>query len=477
MPSTRRALVSTAVVVLLSLALVAPPAVGTHGDHDDSTASDIDLTQEMYVTERGGVSTFTATGIDGTARFEIGDANTGYRVVLVANDTDGDGRVAVRFDTYRSPDGAAAYTVVGDDEAVSFEVVDGVSRVLAPTTYDVVVRGDGDPTISAFIVEERSPELRTLTAPAADDLTTREAIQTGLQTNASDCRAPVSCDPAVTRTTTVAHGDQLVVAYDDPVVGRVLATQNTTVAGFSTENATTQFLAAVETGGLTFDLRATGDDETALESRLGTNNTRVVPDRANGTHYLVVNTTRLLAEPTADTTLTMRAGAAPDRMGNATATGNVTLVPPSARLVTETVPSVDEPTLTATTNLAPGTDLRLLVRTRDDASRLFIKSEEVTTGPDGRVRGTLDVDLSESEPGDRFTVRPIRPPVADDLFDTEVVVQSTTPTPTPTPTPVPTRTPTQTPEPTTVTDVPTPGLGAVVALLALLAAVGLARRR
>jgi cell division septation protein DedD len=516
----RRYATHTATVVLLVAALVAAPVGGVAGSPPAEVGvADIELTEDVISTERGDTVTFTATEADRPVRFEIGEGGSGYAAVAVVNDTDGDGEATLRFNTARSPDGTAAYTA-GDDTLVSIEMVDIVDSVLTPRTYDIKVgpAGEDPVSVSALVVAARGPsDVRTLAAPATHTLDD-DTVRRGFDRNVSDCSTGADCDPTVSPATAVAHGDQLLVRFTDPALVGLLTAQNTTAAGYSETNATTQFLTAVETGEMTFEMVGTtgADGESRrFDTRLGTNNTYVIANRSNDTHYLVVNTTRAIPDEIVGGELTIRA--APDAEGlgpvgsESPPETQVRVEEPTAGLATDVVGLDGE--VTVETNLAPGTELRVYAQRSDVSDGRFITVTSTLVDRNGTARADVVPSAAESEltAGDQFTVRSIQPEgvydgfernVSDDTFERNVTVQTeTTPTATDSPTPATADSPTPTPTPTDATETTTPtgasttdastptptdatetttsapGLGFVVSVVAVLVAASLARRR
>ena len=157
------------------------------------------------------------------------------------------------------------------------------------------------------------------------------------------------------------------------------------------------------------------------------------------------------------------------------------------------VTATEDVQIVATTNVAPGTELTIRARSSGDTRPSFIKSQtDLVVTQDEDVTGTFD--FSDTNVGDTFdlTLRPTNQFPDDVEADGNIVdaVDEDTPTPTPEDTPTPTPdedTPTPTPDEDTPTPTPedtpeptdddTPGFGAVVALVALVAAALLATRR
>ena len=130
------------------------------------------------------------------------------------------------------------------------------------------------------------------------------------------------------------------------------------------------------------------------------------------------------------------------------------------------------------TNAAPGTEEAIRIRSTGDTRPRFNMNEEFTVDADQNWASD-EFDLSETSVGDTFdlslrnTIAVETPEVGGNVVE---AVDEETPTPTPTPDDTPTPTPEPEPEPEP-TDDDTPGFGAVVALIALIAAALLATRR
>jgi PGF-CTERM protein len=151
--------------------------------------------------------------------------------------------------------------------------------------------------------------------------------------------------------------------------------------------------------------------------------------------------------------------------------------------------------------VAPGTELRVRVRSGDGVRPSFLKTAETTVDADGQFLVTLS--FNDTSPGDSYevvvddtgpaseltvegTVQPvIRTPTTDTPAETSVITSTPTRTATSTPTTTTTSTSTSTSPPaTTTTAIPTvqtstttPGFGIAAAAVALAAAALLALRR
>lgn len=74
----------------------------------------------------------------------------------------------------------------------------------------------------------------------------------------------------------------------------------------------------------------------------------------------------------------------------------------TVELESESVPSTAEATVTGTTTLDPGTELRVRVRSAGDTEPAFLRSTTATVGSDGAWNATFD--LSAVEDHDRLSV-------------------------------------------------------------------------
>ena len=144
------------------------------------------------------------------------------------------------------------------------------------------------------------------------------------------------------------------------------------------------------------------------------------------------------------------------------------------------VSQATEQTVSGTTTLAPGTELRLRVRSQSGVSPSFLKTASPVVQSDRTWSATFD--FSGQSVGDEYDIIVSQTNLPSDTEESGTVVEAVeTDTATPEPdtdTPEPD---TDTPEPDTETSEPTetstPGFGVVVALTALLAAALLATRR
>ena len=154
------------------------------------------------------------------------------------------------------------------------------------------------------------------------------------------------------------------------------------------------------------------------------------------------------------------------------------------------VPAEEGAEISGTTSVAPGTDLR--VRTRATGEAPFLRTQTATVGEDGAF--SAEFDFSGVSEGQEFTASITRQGFENDAATPGVVGEIEEETPTPTPTPEEDDDdPTPTPEEDDDDPTPTPeeedddppeddtddqaGFGAVVALIALLAAALIAARR
>jgi len=129
------------------------------------------------------------------------------------------------------------------------------------------------------------------------------------------------------------------------------------------------------------------------------------------------------------------------------------------------VTSAENQTVSGTTTIAPNTEIGVRVRSSGNTSPNFVKTTNVDVQEDGTFNASFD--FSDQSVGDTYTVSVRSGNFADQVqVDGEVVENVGTETPTEMDTDTPTE-----------TEDGTPGFGAVVALVALLAAALLAVRR
>ena len=495
-------------------------------------ASDTEATfPSGTITEsRGDVAAIPiALGNTREATLTIGGDDLGFEANVTVRDDDKDGQVTVYFDTYAAStvsegpfDGSTDLFGVGDDD----EIVDGtvsltVSNLLDATSYDMSVEAEGRETdIDLLVLEPReTTAIRTWTAPQSryGDLDTASDIRDGEGT-------------WLTRTDDVAVGDTVVYEIEaSGLEGPLDARNKDTVTSefYDFTNASGPNPAA----GFAVAQQDPGPNQQPLLLRLSGSNSRVVADSANDSYYVVTRTGsdgpsavedddgdgvidpgetdsgEISTDDDLRASFTVFGDDENDR--DLTADGEDEVVETTHSL-TEAELSMSEPfNVTETSGqdvfgeatVAPGTELRVRVRSGDSVRPSFLKTAETTVDADGQFLVTLS--FNDTSPGDSYevvvddtgpaseltvegTVQPvIRTPTTDTPAETSVITSTPTRTATSTPTTTTTSTSTSTSPPaTTTTAIPTvqtstttPGFGIAAAAVALAAAALLALRR
>ena len=481
----------------------------------------VGFTSDEFVDQRGDIVEVNVT-LDQTdsANVTVGSDDSGYNVSFGVNDNDGDGNVLVGFNTYLSSEDAPAngtdafFAITDDDDddpdnVTNVNVTNAVPSVVADTTYDLEAKSPGaeDPGVSAIVVEPRTQGVvNTWVAPSGNTSVVEDLdAVTGAIGN------------AITQSSQVANSDQVVVQLQEAqgLEGLLRATGES--------DADSQFTNA--TNGNSSNANISLD---IVESTPGANNqpdtfnvtnnadvNGIVADKDNDTYFVVVDSDDI------DTSeyeigFSLAAG---NNYGliqgsdNETVNNTIEKVDTTLDVTQPNVTATDDATVEGETNLAPGTELRVRLRTTGSPDQRFIESTTVAVETDGTFAGEFPV--AEAAPGDEYDISITRnPSLSGDLtttFDGTVQEAQETPTDTPTATqtpdngtaddtptvtesPTPTETATESPTPTetatetetetateteteTETSTSTPGFTAVLGVVALLGAALVALRR
>jgi len=491
----------------------------------------VGFTSDEFVDQRGDIVEVNVT-LDQTdsANVTVGSDDSGYNVSFGVNDNDGDGNVLVGFNTYLSSEDAPAngtdafFAITDDDDddpdnVTNVNVTNAVPSVVADTTYDLEAKSPGaeDPGVSAIVVEPRTQGVvNTWVAPSGNTSVVEDLdAVTGAIGN------------AITQSSQVANSDQVVVQLQEAqgLEGLLRATGES--------DADSQFTNA--TNGNSSNANISLD---IVESTPGANNqpdtfnvtnnadvNGIVADKDNDTYFVVVDSDDI------DTSeyeigFSLAAG---NNYGliqgsdNETVNNTIEKVDTTLDVTQPNVTATDDATVEGETNLAPGTELRVRLRTTGSPDQRFIESTTVAVETDGTFAGEFPV--AEAAPGDEYDISITRnPSLSGDLTttfdgtvqeaqetptdtptatqtpdngtadDTPTVTESPTPTETATESPTPTETATESPTPTetatetetetateteteTETSTSTPGFTAVLGVVALLGAALVALRR
>ena len=481
------------------------------------------------ITEARGDVAAIPIELDNTreATLTVGGDNAGFEATATVRDDDQDGRVTVYFNTYAASTASEGdlgtsndvFSVGDDDQMVSSDLSIGVSNLLDATSYDMSVAAEGRETdIDLLVLEPReTTAIRTWTAPRNryGDLDAASDIRDGDGT-------------WLTRTDDVAVGDTVVYEIEaSGLEGPLDARNEDTVTSefYDFANASGSNPAA----GFAVAQQDPGPNQNPLLLRLNGSNSRVVADSANDSYYVITRTGadapsavedddddgvidpgetdsgEISTDDDLETSFTVFGDDENDR--DLTTDGDDEVVADTHSLTSAEL-SMSEPfNVTETSGqdvfgeatVAPGTEIRVRVRSGDGVRPPFLKTAETTVDADGQFLVTLS--FNDTSPGDSYevvvddtgpaseltvegTVQPvIRTPTTDTPAETSVITSTPTRTTTSTPTTTTTSTSTSPPAttttaiPTVQTSTTTPGFGIVAAAVALVAAALLALRR
>ncbi|MFD1684085.1 BGTF surface domain-containing protein [Halobellus litoreus] len=416
---------------------------------------------------------------------------------------------------------------------------DQLIRPLQPTTYDVSVGGD-----EVFIVnDDDESELNDeiglatldLTEPGVDNLQT----WTAPSDNADADEELQEVLDIVTQQTEIAEDDRLVIqAEASGIYGHMVAIDENGFDAFEDGFSASTLYELDERDGEGVDFTVEADDATGNQEatsldleNVDNQDIFILVDNQAGQMFIIVDTSSDDAfsggdidtpeEFTADLTYETDSsdrfefdGSGPlggadgdtdeaaypyfDTGDDQSQSAEFTIAEGSATFDNQQdgvvqIANTGEATVSGETNIAPGSDASVRVRSDQGVSPSFVKTVSTEIGDDGVFEATFD--FSEQSVGDTGTVSLRVGGSAYGQTDAEIVEDVGTATPEPdtatpepdTATPEPdTATPepdTATPEPEPDTDTPTetdtgtPGFGVVVALTALIAAALLAIRR
>ncbi|PSQ06802.1 hypothetical protein BRC97_05935 [Halobacteriales archaeon QS_6_71_20] len=439
----------------------------------------------------------------------VGDSEEdGYQANISVEDGadgDADGEVTVQFNTYtagNSSQGVIASTEDSDD-SVTVEDSESISAILATGEYTIYTSTSSSPSdtvespndIGTLFIEERSTDdMQLWTAPGGADLDADG--EDGV--TESDINSLVE-DGAVTQDDTITAGDYVVHQVSATgLEGAIEANGNLTAA--IQEGAVTltveQANPVQNRDPKVINVLSSGDAVTVVEG--------------DGVYYIAVNTGSSNLNVTQDgdsaslsdgdeyqpefTVVDDRLLDSEDEADHQSVNATFEVESPDTSLDSDpvNVTAADGEAISGTTNLAPGTELTIRVRSSEDTQPRFFNTQTATVQADGTFNGTFN--FSEQSEGDTFTVS-VRSDSELASADGEVVAQEDTETPGTT-TPGTTTTDVTTTPGTTTTDVTetttepmnetdttedtetsTPGFGAVLAVIALLGAALLAARR
>ena len=460
-----------------------------------------DFVDNTITDQRGDVIEFSVEteGTD-TSTVVFGTPEDGVVANATLVDDDGDNQVTAYLNTTALDGSTQPFLLDSDSDDEIDRQNQGsntVSDLIDAGEYDLEVRPGSSPTaestdVATVILEERGTQaVNTWTVPNGVSISDLEDVN------------EAAADGDLTQTTDIANGDKVVHEVQASGLEGVLNTQNN-------EGVTTKFFEMRQNVfNFTVEQTDAGANQDPWHLKLTSSNTTVVADGDNDTYYIVVNT---------QTANIQRSGnSIPDDEG---LTANFTVIQDDLNGygdftnnneydddeneetltdydVVEPEINVDEPynvssateqSVSGDTTLAPGTELRLRVRSDDGVRPSFLKTASPVVQSDRTWSATFD--FSEQSVGDTYEISVSKnTPSASVTEDGTVVEAMMTTTEAPDTTTEAPDTTTEAPdttteapdttteEPATETPTSTPGFGVVVALTALIAAALLAIRR
>ena len=480
---------------------------------DDEEAS---FAQNTITEERGDILEVTVEMTETSeATINFGSSSDGVQANATVEDDDGDDQVTVFINTYKL---ASSGQLPNDDNGNVFNLDSDsddqfVDRTVDVETDDLIDAGDYDLEVQAGDQDNGFSGASTPGVESSDDVATvtlneRSTEDIVMHTASADEIGNFGDLEDVTEALeegTLTQSSE--VAVGDLAVHQLQATGlEGALDARANEEVTDEFLTQNRTGALNFTVEEAdpGANQDAQELNLTTNNFTVIADGPNDTYFLVVDTSDVdfgagdkeQLPNDDDTALETNFTVVKNDEGFDFTPGDLDDDENEETLVTfdanEPEINVDEPfnvsqaeaqTVTGDTNIAPGTELSLRIRSADGVSPSFLKTASPVVQSDGTYSATFD--FSGQNVGDEYDIEVDSNTLPDGPVeeDGEVVERVVTPTPEPdtdTATPEP-DTDTATPEPDTdtptSTPTSTPGFGVIVALTALLAAALLAVRR
>ncbi|MFO7925244.1 BGTF surface domain-containing protein [Natronomonas sp.] len=419
----------------------------------EAADGDLQLNESSTSVAQGDIAEITVNldeTDEGTVVIGVADEDN-YQANISVVDDDEDGEVVVQFNTFTAGNNSSDANIVsaeGDDEATLENKEDGIQNLtnqLDTGDYDISVSpvntdGESDASaaldeesdIGSLIIEERSTDSmqlwRTTEDVAGDvvDVQDDDGDEEAVSAIAGGVEAG-----AVTQTDVVALGDS-----DDVLVHQITASGlEGALANVSDDNADALVeLADAGAVDLTFTEQNPGanqdPDEYTLGSdsgEIGADDINVVYDEANDDYYVLANAGDIGGEDGDEyevefTVQDPRLTAADDDEDDSDTleenyeSVNSTFDFEDAEIEFDSDPveveNAEEQNITGTTNVAPGSEVDVRVRS-DEAQANFIKNaEDNVVTADGTFSSTFD--FSEESVNDTFTVTTRNSPLASD---------------------------------------------------------------
>ncbi|SFR36398.1 PGF-CTERM protein/surface glycoprotein [Halogeometricum rufum] len=468
--------------------------------------------QEGIVTDqRGDIANITVDlqNTD-TATLTLGSSDVGFRSNVTVVDDSGDGQVSVLFNTYAvtglsgslsDSKAESVFAVADSDDTLDEADVDtenSVDSLLEAGEYDLEVQTGTEATpddvqnVGTLVLEERNTTaLTSWTANTDTTLDDSDDVYTAISTN------------NLTQDNEIAIGDYAVHQLQASGLEGALEDQ-------SASNDTAAFFGLAANGAVNLTVEQTdaGANRDPYMLNLNNNSATVLPDSDNDTYFVVVDTGAVNTNDanrdledgdglTANFTVYEATDLAEEQQ---TVEDQYEVVTPEHTLDDPyNVSAAAEQTISGETNVAPGTELNLRVRSSGDTQPSFLKTATVYVTENNTFSGTFDFSEQEVDDTYEITVRNGGDTLTVDGTVLESVETETEMTETDAPDTATEEPSTATEEPSTATEEPstateepstateepadtetstgTPGFGVVVAVTALLAAALLAVRR
>ncbi|AWB28086.1 DUF7827 domain-containing protein [Halococcoides cellulosivorans] len=374
---------------------------------------------------RGDIATISLeVGDNDRVSVRLGSEYEGWERVVRVEDGDGDGQIDLRVNTFTaatdSPDRGAIQATDGDDV---LEVQDQSNTFASPLgigsnggyAYTVAVHEEYDETTDSFsgaygtgrmIVEQRTTTgVDIWTAPDGDEIATSRDITDAIATD------------RLTKSQFIAEGDYAVAELRATGIFGALEAQpgssNVEKLASLDENVSSLNVSIVnpavlpEYGDNTLDLAANADALT------------VIPNQADGRLFVVIDTAVLGLEDGDQRvpTFTVNAGDTTETLATSE-TDDVTseeafeIDAPEVDFDHNEVSPAAGQTISGVSNLAPGTELTLVVESEltPDSESAFIEQFTATVQADGTWSG--QADLSEGYDGQGYSVWVLDPDLA-----------------------------------------------------------------
>ncbi|WP_254278951.1 DUF7282 domain-containing protein [Haloarcula marina] len=387
------------------------------------------------------------------ATLNIGDrVNDNYNITVQVEDGNDDGQVVVLFNTYTAGantnyDGIIVANDSDDDVTVQNEagqfvrsgdgtLNDGFDRptlgenMLDPTEYDMNLSSGH----STFVTDEEAVATLSIQDASVDGAqvwTAPGGIETDVNSDdaeASDVYDLVSNDN-ITQSNVVAQDDLVITQvqasgfegafqYYDAVVG-----QNATAAYKTLDNGTD----AAGPIDFTIEEADAGPNSDANEFRVGADikndDLNVIYDEQNDTHFVIVDESGLDLDDGKEYVANFTAEDDIDNIEDTVEVNDSFTVEERTSELNNgnaiTVQAASGQTISGTTNVAPGTDVSVSIRSTSSASP-FLKQPSATVQADGTFTATAD--FSQNSPGTNFTVKT---GISDDEIDGTIAAAPT----------------------------------------------------